>query len=100
MVLNDHYSVYLNPLLEMDSLGACGLVACVRLPSQPMTEREQRAVSLTALFLCLCEPLTAPHSDERTTADQLPHEHQRNRQRGDQEHTQNRLGRERLKIAS
>lgn len=55
---------------------------------------------MTVLFLCLCEPLTAPHSDERTTADQLPHERQRNRQRGDQEPTRKRHGGERHRIAS
>lgn len=40
VVLNDHYSVYHNHLLEVASAWAVGLVACVRLPSQPMTERE------------------------------------------------------------
>lgn len=50
VVLNDHYSMYLNPLLEMDSLGAVGLVARVRLPSQPMTEREQRGGQLDRSF--------------------------------------------------
>ena len=40
VVLNDHYSVRLNPLLEMASAWAVGLVARVRLPSQQMTERE------------------------------------------------------------
>lgn len=50
VVLNDHYSVRLNPLLEMASLGAVGLVARVRLPSQPMTEREQRGGQLDRSF--------------------------------------------------
>ena len=39
-----------DPLLEMDSLGAVGLVARVRLPSQPMTEREQRGGQLDRPF--------------------------------------------------
>lgn len=43
VVLNDHYSVRLNPLLEMASAWAVGLVVRVRLPSQPMKEREQRS---------------------------------------------------------
>ena len=50
VVLNDHYSVHLNSLLEMDSLGSVGLVARVRLPSQQMTEREQRGGQLDRPF--------------------------------------------------
>ena len=50
MVLNDHYFVYHNPLLEMDSLGAVGLVASVRLLPQPMTDREQRGGQIDRSF--------------------------------------------------
>lgn len=39
-----------NPLLEMDSLGVARLVACVRLPSQPITEREPRGGQLDRPF--------------------------------------------------
>ena len=49
-MLNDNHSVHIDPLLEMDSLGAVGLVARVRLPSQPMTEREQRGGQLDRPF--------------------------------------------------